>query len=318
MTKLHLTIIKVSIGSFLAFWIMRSISLRDMYHVFKNASFSSVAICLLFSLALFSTWLEGFRWYKSFSKQTSRDLPSVWQLTLFNLEGGFVGLFMPSSIGCDLYKISQVRKSFKNLTGAIGNVLAIRIFSIVSLGPLSLFALLLKSSQLEKNLISFGTALLLSGGLLFLMCFRKTEIELPQYFPAVLKKIWEVIIHVIRFASKDRSTVFVIVVASIVYHLSVAGMAFFCASPFISGMSFLDFLAVFASISMVSLMPLSVNSFGTQEAAYIWFLQPFIGAPEQALSASLTWQAMKILIALSGGVSLIFTKLVYSKNTSTI
>lgn len=256
----------------------------------------------LIPLTILNIFFEGYRWYVLFDPLNRKNLLF---LICLPWESAFAGMFLPGTLGSDLYRVALIRQNHSSLFDAISNVLIIRILGVVALVPFSVVALIFKPSLSENPVIEIPMLAFLLGSVVFILVMflnvgTSMLLKVAHFCPSSISKM----IQAMLFYQKRKKELFFSLVVAVLCQITTVFLAFFCAKSAIQDLSLIDFFAIFPIASILCLLPVGINSFGTQEAAYMFLFSQVGILKEQALLASIIWNGFKTILMLSGGVVL--------------
>lgn len=264
---------------------------------------SLINIALIVGLLALTAVLEAIRWAALFGAITPERVRVLLRILT---EGTFTGLFLPSTVGADLHRTVFVRRYFGSAAEAASNVLLTRILSVVGLAPLTV------AGGLAVPAVRQQPVLLVLGGGLVLGCLALVALYLRPVGRALpttdLKSVDRALSFINQLTQNlvttDRRRVARSLAWSIVHQLSLGVLAYHCLRVAEPSFGLLSFLGVFPLIKIVTLLPISLGSWGTQEAAFMGLLALVGVDPEAALVGSLLYNGAKLLHALIGGLLL--------------
>jgi len=164
--------LKAIVSGALVFWLFRSlVDIRPLLNVLAGADIKLVG--LAFSLRFVGVYISSARWKKLLDTQEIR----IRLFTLYDsyLVASFFNLFMPTRIGGDVVRISDLRRVSKSLSKSASTIFAERFFGILVLLVSTLAASLIQV-RLAKELppVWIGIGLGLTGlGVLLLVLYTR-------------------------------------------------------------------------------------------------------------------------------------------------
>lgn len=85
-------------------------------------------------------------------------------------------------------------------------------------------------------------------------------------------------------------------------HLLVGAIAWVTAAAVLLKVPFLTLLGIVAAVTILTLLPVSINGLGVQDAGYVAMLQPLGISMSVALLFSVLWHSQRYAHALVGGI----------------
>ncbi|MDH3689200.1 MAG: flippase-like domain-containing protein [Gammaproteobacteria bacterium] len=223
----------------------------------------------------------------------------------------FFNNFLPTSIGGDGYRIYKTLDNDRSRTSAVVAVLMERISGILSLmciGYLGGIAgYLLHGNPLSKYVVYIGSVgLALSIPIVFLLHHGKLLQRLKHWkrFPAALRKVT----GLLGDYSRKPIQSFWIVIISFVFHAFSLFWMLTLIHAVGGSMSVFDLAVVSALLSVIAIVPLSINGIGLVDGSFIYLAGQFGLGYEIALMVMLLHRALLIPISLVGGIFYALTR----------
>lgn len=261
-----------------------------------------------FFVILLGFLLSCYKWWMLL--RSDNVLCPFWLLTRYYLIGIYSNNFLPTAIGGDAFRIYLVSKYCGDSNVGVGSVVAERFSGVLALMLLGLVGtFLVPSVSAGKGMFLFagvlgGTALFLliigsvwfqnlAGRLLTDVCFGKA-----REVAGGIKKNFN-----------SPATLWTMTWTSIAFQ-SLMVLAYFLAAKALSmQVSLMVMLAVVPLVTLLTLLPVSLNGLGLREGGFVFFLGQ-LGIPQaQALALSLLVFGLTLLFSLAGGVCLLFERM---------
>jgi len=275
----------------------------------KTAKILYVVIAgfLFFPGILFSV----FRWNSILEKL--KIIVSKKNLARLYLEGSFLGNFLPTSVGGDIYKYAILDKQFPNQKkNVISSMLLERgsgflILFAVNILLLPFFIKIIFSDSVYASLEMF----ILLGLFFILTLFffskyihiliKKLPFKLPLY-----DKLYNFLLNIKQ--TFDRKIVIITSVYSFLFVINILAGQIFYLKAFGVFVNPLYLLFAISIIYIIGVLPISLNSIGITEGLTV-FLYGFIGiSPEIALAVALSGRVCLLIANLSGGLVLLLNR----------
>lgn len=304
------TLIKIIVSVFLFGFILSQI---DRTQLIQNLKLLDVSfIPLIISLLIGNYIVSSIRWKKLLIFENS-EKATVTKLTSLYFIGAFFNNFMPTSIGGDVYKIFKLGTIIKSKTNAFIATFMERFSGIVALIIISYYGLLNTLDfwvTLLPTSVS-GNSILLTGfkfilffgfwigaivGFISLKLLAKKSIKIAKLYDALL-----------LYKTQYSVLIWAFLTSFLVQFMGIFTQFFiFRALGVDLPLSYALF--VLPMITMASFFIPSLNGVGVQDALYIKLFQ-VVGVPsELALSASILYHLLRLLVSLLGGVFYVFEK----------
>lgn len=237
----------------------------------------------------------------------------LWPLLRVYLIGGFMNLFLPSTVGGDAYRIVTLAKSAGGAGRSMASVLADRLTGFIALSLLALVFGILQMDLLPSRWLLLlplaATAGFVTAGWLalypgFLLRLSLGRFRLGAKAAGFLEKLRGAM-HRYREAPGIYFRVFVISFAFQLLVVAFVGLllrAIGCPVPPWA------LLAIVPMISLVEALPLSIFGLGLRDAAYVVFLKPVGVESSTALVAAAFYVIATVLYVSTGGFLWAFSR----------
>jgi len=114
--------------------------------------------------------------------------------------------------------------------------------------------------------------------------------------------------HAIKIYGKKKRVVLIGIIYSLLVQITIILINFLISRSLGINLPFISLIAYIPLITIISLIPVTINGLGLRESAYV-FLFSFYGiAREEALSLSLLFFATSVIASLVGGILFIFIR----------
>lgn len=287
----------------LIYFAFRNADLPQLYANLSSVSWQLVVVLIL--LNGISMLIGGLRWAILVLGKAK-----IWDILIFtkaSFTGSFYALFFPSSVGGDLLKWTTLLTKYPEIsklklagTALIDRVIGFSAFSFLAMMSLILGKIL--KYQFPQILfwlfLGINIALIVFYVLVFALDFEK--IIFKHKF---LSKLLE-IVDLLKNSNKKRIIIcFLISLLAQPFWMMISYFMF-------RGLGVdLDLIQIFIFMPIISLiltLPISWAGFGARENLYVYFLAPLGYSVEKLLFVSTFSGVMGILMALLGGLMLLF------------
>lgn len=255
-------------------------------------------------LAISSIVLSAYKW-KLLLDARGYHL-TMLTLTKIYFVGLFMNNFLPSSIGGDVMRIYQVGKKTGQLSESAASVVLERLLATIGLALLAVMAML-PNFQLLGN---FSVAILLFLVLSFIVVYLLVNPTILQpltklswsWWQKALVKIREVG-GIIKSFRDNRGEVLKVIGYSMLFQLMVVLINYYALQALsITKVSLWQCALVIPIISAVSMLPVSINGLGIREASYVVLFAPFGIKASQAITLSMLFFIVVLVVSLIGGL----------------
>ncbi|MCK4667319.1 flippase-like domain-containing protein [Candidatus Dependentiae bacterium] len=267
-------------------------------------------------LVFISTLMLVFRWY-ILARASLGNSVNGFKLIKFTLIGFFFNLFMPTAVGGDIIKGYLLGKSSGKMENGSMTVLVDRfigILTIFSIGFVS--AIFAFNSVADKRITIIVLVLfitLLAGMFIFLnrgvmKYFSKLfDIFKLKKLKAIIKEFYESI-----YLFKDKKLqVFYAFFTSILMQMINIFAIFVLSKALGMTVSYFYFLIFIPLIYVIQMIPISISGIGVRENSFVFFFG-LVGVPKEiALTLSLLYFSIFLIIGIIGAIVMIFSKINY-------
>jgi glycosyltransferase 2 family protein len=282
----------VSVG--LIVWLLQRVSWQSLLHTLSGASlgFMVLACCTYYAGVV----VNCYKWRLTLAIESmSVSLP---RLVGWYLIGSLASNVLPTSIGGDVVRGYYAIRNVGNAIPTSRSILVERLCGLLITVLLAWIGLILAVNQLAWALAILVASLIsvVCGG----VAIKYAE-RLPWRLPLLFRKLSSIIVV---YLDKPRS-VAAIVILSFLFQL-LAGLGVWCNFRAVQlDIPFLDILLISSIISVIGLVPISINGWGVSESLFLILLVPFHLPENGILGALLVGRALLFLVSLAGVLPLL-------------
>jgi len=306
-------LVRIIGSTILIYWILHKIEWEKVIEVAKVgspfyifASIAAIQITVISSIMKWKMLVDS-----SVNQEQKRDV-SVLKLGRFYYIGLFFNNFLPGSVGGDVVRVYYLGR----MTGipiAAASVAFERVTSGAALVAIALFsATYMKAARSLLFPVILVFVLILLICLLFLVWMKRrtysvkaqrmmTETKVNKWFLKVKEGMGKVIGIGLNYRREDWKWWLSIAVLSILFQV---GLAWINDLLFLSlgySIPWLELLMIITLISVITMLPISVNGLGVREGCYVLFFN-MLGVPKEiAVTVSLLFFIFVSLSSLAGG-----------------
>lgn len=290
-------------------------SLVLIYFAFKNvdlpkllSNLSSVSWQLIVFLILLNTvsmFIGGLRWaILVLGRVRFRDILIFTKATF---TGSFYALFFPSSVGGDLLKWTTLLRKYPKISKIklAGSALIDRVIGFSAFALLALISLILGkllNYQFPQILVWLFLAINIFLIIFYVLVFKLDFEKLIARYK-FLSKLLE-IADLLKNSNKKRIiTCFLISILSQPFWTMITWFLFNSLGIDLKAIQVFIFMPI---ISLILVLPISWAGFGARENLFVYFFAPLGYSAEKLLFASAFSGVVGILMALFGGLMLIW------------
>lgn len=310
--KEFLQLIVRVIGSIvLMMWVLHLIDWGKIIEVSRKASFFYlVAAFLAIQITVIpSIW----KWKLLIIKKSDRENVSLLKLGRFYYIGLFFNNFLPGSVGGDVVRVYYLGR-ITGMAAAAASVAFERFTSGIALVGIALFS----SFALETSKTVTWSVLIISG--IFLILFLILYLTIKSRHKGVSKqnekdgrrkRKWYLSVRELLGKMADTFRAYrkkglkwwgIVVVLSFLFQMGMAWINQLLFLSFGIHISWLELLMLITLISVITMLPVSVNGIGVREGSYVFFFHQ-LGIPsEVAVAVSLLFFFLVAASSLVGGL----------------
>ncbi|HEY4550486.1 MAG TPA: lysylphosphatidylglycerol synthase transmembrane domain-containing protein [Bacillus sp. (in: firmicutes)] len=300
----------VSVG--LMVWLVTMIDWDEAFHIMKEGSpFYFVLAFLAIQITVATSIWKWRMLIQSSEKGLSNDRISPTYLGKLYYIGLFFNNFMLGSVGGDVVRVFYLGKR-TSVASATTSVLFERLtagFALVGIVLISALFMDQSRPYLITLVVLMGISIV---GYIFMKRFVKKANQAETHSPSqgklgnLMMKAKKVIVGIGETAKNYKNESWqwwgMIMLLSLLFQVGMAWINDLLFRSFGIEVSFLHLLVIITLISVITMIPVSLNGLGVREASYVLFFQS-IGVPEGiALSVSLLFFILVTISSLIGGL----------------
>jgi glycosyltransferase 2 family protein len=304
MPKIFLKLI-VSISIFAL--VLSRIDIRAVGHAIAGANVLFLGLALLLALAMIVT-------DAAFLQSVLGSLGhrfSFGTAILYSFSGAFFGALGLAWTGADIFRAAQLRRVGIGTETAIRAVVTTRLMSFVSLLAViacGLPIVLTYPLQPRDKLLLISFVAIALGGIIAFLVFGPARNQFPLLrVPALLERVAGVSSDLVKALSSKRYSLLSLLFSTSTHLLRVSAFAAIAAALHAE----IKFAALYALVPislLVAMAPIAIGSWGVREASVIFFLGQ-IGVPAaMALSISVAYGIIVLIVDALGGFVWIFAR----------
>jgi hypothetical protein len=304
MSKLFL---KLAVSIIIFGFVLSRINIGAIGQAIGSADVSYLILAFFLALAMVVT--DAAFWQSVLGSLEHRI--SFGTAFLFCIVGSFFGGFGLSWTGVDIFRAAQLRRSGIAAETAIRAVVTTRLMSLTSLLAIIAYGLpIVLGYPLQPHdkvlLVSF--IVISVGGLAAIVVFglarnRFSFFKLPNF----VDKLAGVSNDFLKALSSKRYSLTSLLFSTSTHLLRVSTFAAI-ASALHAGVNFAALYALVPISLLVAMAPIALGSWGVREASVIFFLGR-VGVPAaMALSISVTYGILALIVAAIGGLVWVFAR----------
>jgi len=303
-------IIRGIVSLSLMIFLLHKANLRDVWNLIISIDIYLFVFAILLSIA--NTVVSAYRWRVLLN--TKRINISLKNATVLYFIGSFFNNFLPTSFGGDAVRAYEFSKSSHNVEDTVTSVFMDRFIGVVTLIPIVLFAVLIGPNVIRSNNILLSILLLVLACFVSILILFNKEIakRLSFFIKPFLSNRWvdktrgfydaiysykeykrELKYSVLISFVYQAVNIFAIVLLALSLNLRIPVIYFFVFIPI---------------ITVVAMLPISINGFGVQDGSYIFLFNEIGVTTANALSMSILTHVLRLSCGLVGGAIYILRK----------
>ncbi len=283
------------------------IDLNQAWTRFQYLSWPFVAFALLYYTGC--QWLSCWRW--QIVLRSYGYLIPISNLLSDYFAGMFVSIFLPGSIGGDVYRVYRVNQTIKDPEVSLASVFLERfaglaaVFALALLGLPPAFRIVGRWDIILLFIVCVG---LISGGFLLIVSPRLLIWAEPWLeklrLGGLAVRLAKIQIILRKFLQHRRALALAMGI-SLIIQLAIIYYQYLLAQQLKIPITYLELL-VFTPISIVvTLLPISLGGLGVQEGLWAYLFNRIGLTADQAVLLSLTFTILGWLLSLPGAVILL-------------
>jgi glycosyltransferase 2 family protein len=277
---------KIAVSAILFWFLLQKVNLADMAN--KLQSLDSKVIPFVFMLIALNYAVSSARWYILLHKSDKEKVSLGYLITLY-FTGSFFNNFMPTSIGGDVYKVVKLGTKIQNKSQAFAATFTERFLGVVALIVISI----LGAIKLYGYLAAIVFVLFILAVIVGYFVLKVMSSKFP-----VLEKIYEAFDSYRSRQSDLGKALLLSLVIQICSVLSqyLVFVALGQQPPLIYAFT------VLPVITLAGFFIPSLNGIGVQDALYVSLFAPVGVISEVALTASISYHIIRLIVSLFGGL----------------
>lgn len=226
---------------------------------------------------------------------------TTWQMFRYYLIGMYFNLLLPTSVGGDVVRVWYLNNRSGQSLRATAAVLADRLSGLGVLVAMACVATFFapESTPAWVPLTVYSIAAAGLCGVLGLAGLIYSG-KLPNNRQAQVDVLWEMF--------RNPRAVFWTTVCSAVVQVNSALVCWLVARGLSIDVPFAYFAVLVPLVSLLTLVPITVNGMGVREESCIVFLAPFGVSKEVATTLALLWFAVHLAVSVMGGLAYLTEK----------
>jgi uncharacterized protein (TIRG00374 family) len=303
--------LRILISGGLLFFLLSRADLAGIWNSWRQANFSLVLLAI--ALQFFGVVVSTAKWWVLL-KARGQNQSFMWLLGAY-LVGQFANNFLPTTVGGDALRITQLGRRINSYSQSAASVFLERLTGFLALSLLAILALVLSHFEIagEKvvtslwlQLLTVGFALIAFGGMVFSFIAPQLEARFGKWIPKFAQRPLNKFTTALAEYAPQGIWLFWVMALSVLFQLSwivlhwVSGVALGIDAPFL-------LYALMAPITdIVGLAPIFLNNLGAREMVFTVYLSQLSVATEQILALSFLIFGVRLVVSILGGLVMLF------------
>lgn len=298
------TIIKLIISVILIAWILHKVDLIKLKDILISAKLMWIMGAL--SLHIYAYWASTKRWQILLDALGIKE--TIKKLLNSYLVGTFFNQFLPTIVGGDMIRAIDLSDPCKSFTKSLTIILLERFVGIIALLTLVNIGFILRMKYISEVTywpVYIQFIFIFSIIILFLIGEINTRVVENIIPIKLLKKILHKFILVFNTLVKFRShpiPLFKVLILSFSLQLIFILHYYFLSISIGVNLSFVFLLIIIPVISLLSMLPVSINGIGLRESLFIYFFSKIGVSPEKSLTICILGFSITLFYGLIGGL----------------
>lgn len=306
MKRIGREFLKLLITVALLIFLFHKVPVEEVFNTVRNIEVRNFYL----SIILFFIYYAFFsiRWKYLLDSQKIKISPL--QSYLYIHIAFFFNNFLPSGLGMDVVRSGYAggRKNFEKAFGASLMERVLGMIGMMCIGALAIFSLRTGFIYLAIFYIFLIFLIFLLYTLLSSLKFEWIKKKIISIKFLNLGESLRTFYHAIKIYGKKKGVVGIGILYSLLVQITIILINFLLSRSLGINLPFISLIAYIPLITIISLIPVTINGLGMRESAYVFLFSYYGIAREEALSLSLLFFATSVIASLMGGILFIFIR----------
>jgi uncharacterized protein (TIRG00374 family) len=259
---------------------------------------------IAFFISIGMVMLSALKW-KIILRADGIETPYLSLLQSYYI-GNFLGLFLPSAFGGDIYRVYALSSVGKGVGKVTSSVLFDRITGLFALLSISLFGYIVLP---ETHYDTYVAIIYVAGIFAFFLLTSSRAIDrLMPYQHTPVRYLIEMLTSFRSYRVDPRNLLAIIAIAFLFQFLIVINNTLYTFALSID-IPFRQLVVIIPLVFLTEALPISVNGAGVRDSAFVFFFMMLGHTKEEGLAIGLLVIAMRYIGGLVGGSVLVATVL---------
>ncbi len=299
-----LRIFRLAIGISLLVFLLYKADLRKVISLISSLNLTLFFLAIFVSIGI--TFISSYRWQILLGVRGIKIL--FFNAASLYFIGAFFNNFLPTSFGGDGIRAYEFSKDNKKVEDSVASVLMDRFIGVFTLIPIVIIAAILGPKIARSGDIIWSIAILLGTCILIAIFIfnknlaRRFKIFLRPLSSTKLEKKIGQFYDAINVYKGHPKGLFYASIISLIYQLANIYTVFLISLALGLKLSFISFLIYIPIITVISMLPISINGVGIQEGGFIFLFREVGVDTANAFSMSVLFHVLRFSCGLVGGI----------------
>lgn len=294
MKKKLLVAAKIAVSVSLLLYLISIVDVESTVRRLMGIKVGFIIIAFFISIGMVA--LSALKW-KLILRSDDLNQPYLLLLKSYYI-GNFISLFLPSSIGGDVYRVYALSSENKRYAKITSSVLFDRVTGLYALLSISLFGYIsLPGSDYDLALV----LLYCSGIIVFYLLTSRASISwFAQLNRGFIRHIATLLTSFRSYRMNLRSFAKVVAISLLFQFMIVVNNTLYTYALSID-IPFSQLLVIIPLVFLTEVLPISINGAGVRDSAFVFFFVMIGHTKEEGLAMGLLVIAMRYIGGLVGG-----------------
>lgn len=297
MKKIILGFTKIAVSVSLLWYLISIVDIDATIDRLKDVDPHFVVIA--FILLIVQVALSSSKW-KLILQSDGLNVPFLFLLKTYFI-GNFLGLFLPSSFGGDIYRVYALSSTNKRVAKTTSSVLFDRLTGLYALLTIALLAYVsLPGANYDLALI----LLYISGFAIFFLVTSKQTIHILENSGRSITRHLSTLLTSFRAYLLDIRNFWKILVIALLFQFMIVVINKLYTLALSIDIPFSMLLVIVPLVYLTEVLPISINGAGVRDSAFVFFFVSIGHTKEEGLAIGILVLAMRYVSGLLGGLVL--------------
>lgn len=298
--NLILNTLKICISLVLITYILLKIDIGNAISTIKTIDIYFFLMAIL--MQIINIPIRAYKWKLLLSVQGIQA--PLKTLVSISLIGTFFNNFLPTSMGGDVVRAYEISKLTKQKVKSVSTIVLQRFTGLIAIIFFGVIGVIIGSDmEFIKNISGiigiFTLAfIVLLAGIYSIEYFKKLNIIKSIFRFNIIEQIYDSI-NVYKFRKKES---IIILFISLIAEFIVIIYFYSISLSLHQEISIIYFFILIPIISIIEMLPISINGIGVREGAFLYFFTKIGVLDYIAVSMSLVYYIQKVGVSLTGGL----------------